>query len=136
MEKREEDGGLQSNAGVAGERGMGGSALFSRDSSSETDTLDGGGGTTLLVPDRGVPVWLASGVGWLLYLARMASLFARRAASVASRGGDAVEISSSISGSGCCGSGSGMRVKAGDWVRDETETSGELCRGEILRKMC
>ena len=95
--------------------------------------VDGGGGTALLVPDSGVPVLLGSGVGWLLYLARMASLFARRAARVASMGGGVVEISSSTSGSGFLwGSGCATRVIAGDCMRDETETSGELCRGEIL----
>jgi len=92
--------------------------------------LDGGGGTTLLVPDRGVPVLLGSGVDWLPYLARMASLFARRAASVVSMGGGVVEISSSISGSGCA-----TRVTPGDCIRDETERPAELCRGEILRRM-
>lgn len=91
------------------------------------DMLDGGGGTTLLVPDSGVPVLLGSGVGWLSYLARMASLFARRAASVVSMGGGVVEISSSISGSGSCCT---RWVTAGDCIRDET--SVELCRGEIL----
>lgn len=98
--------------------------------------LDGGGGTTLLVPDRGVPVLLGSGVDWLPYLARMASLFARRAASVVSMGGGVVEISSSISGCGSfCGSGCATRVMAGDCIRDETERSAELFRGEILRRM-
>jgi hypothetical protein len=62
--------------------------------------VDGGGGTALLVPGSGVPVLLLSGVGWLLYLARIASLFARRVARVSSTGGGVVGISSSISGSG------------------------------------
>ena len=97
--------------------------------------LDGGGGTTLLVPDRGVPVLLGSGVGWLPYLARIASLFARRAASVVSMGGGVVDISSSISSSGSFwGSDCAMRVTAGDCMREETERSAELCRGEILRR--
>lgn len=74
---------------------------------------------------------LGLGVGWLLYLARMASLFARRAASVASTGGGVVEIWSSISGS-FWGSDCTMRVTAGDCVRDETYTPAELCWGEIL----
>ena len=67
------------------------------------------------------------------YLARMANLLARRAASVASTGGGVVEISSSGSGSGSFwGSGCAMRDTAGDCVRDKTDTSAELCRGEIL----
>ena len=95
--------------------------------------LNGGGGTTLLIPDSGVPVLLGLGVGWLLYLARMASLFARRAASVVSMGGGVVEISSSISSSGSFWvSGCARSVTAGDCTRDETEGSAELCRGEIL----
>jgi len=57
--------------------------------------MDGGGGTALLVPDSGVPRLLGLG-----YFARMAILFARRAASVSSMGGGVVGISSSISGSG------------------------------------
>ena len=126
----EED--LRSNVGVVADRGVGGSSLFSRDRLSETDTVDGGGGTALLVPDSGVPVPLGLGVGWLLYFARMASLFARRAARVASMGGGVVEISSSNSGS-FWGSGRVMRVTAGDWVRDETYTSAGLWWGEILR---
>ena len=92
--------------------------------------MEGGGGTALLIPDKGVP---ASGVGWLLYLARIASLFARRAARVASTGGGVVGMSSSISGSGAFwGSGWVGRVTAGDCVRDEMEGSTELYRGEIL----
>ena len=91
--------------------------------------MDGGGGTALLVPDSGVPWLLGSGVGWLLYLARMANLFARRAASVSSTGGGVVGISSSSSGSGCA-----IRFTAGDCMRDETEASAELFRGEILSR--
>jgi hypothetical protein len=95
--------------------------------------VDGGGGTALLVPDSGVPLLLGSGVGWWLYLARIASLFARRAASVASTGGGEVGISSSISSSGSFwGPGWVVRVAAGDCTLDEIDTSAELYRGEIL----
>ena len=70
---------------------------------------------------------LGSGVGWLLYLARIASLFARRAARVVSMGGGVIGISSSISGSGFFrGSGCVMRVAAGDCIRDGIDTSAEL----------
>lgn len=97
--------------------------------------MDGGGGTALLVPESGVPVLLGSGVGWLLYLARMASLFARRAARVDSIGGGVFGISRSTSGAGSFrGSGCGMRVAEGDCVREVINTSAELCRGEILRR--
>jgi len=95
--------------------------------------MDGGGGTALLVPDSGVPWLLGSGVGWLLYFARMANLFARRAASVSSMVGGVIGISSSISSSGSFSdSGCVMGFTAGDCMRDETDTSAELLRGEIL----
>ena len=95
--------------------------------------MDGGGGTALLIPDSGVPVLLGLGVGWLLYLARMASLFARRAASVASMDGGVIGSSSSISGPGpFWGSGCMVRATAGDCVRDGIDISAELYRGEIL----
>lgn len=66
-------------------------------------------------------------MGGLLYLARIASLFARRAARVVSMGGGVFGISRSISVSGSFwGSGCVMRVAAGDCVRDGIDTSAEL----------
>lgn len=89
--------------------------------------MDGGSGTALLVPDNGVPVLLGAGVGWLLYFASIASLFARRAARVVSMGGGVFGISRSISGSGSFwGSGCVTRPAVGDCVRDGVDTSAEL----------
>lgn len=107
---------------------------------SETSNDGVGGRTALLGPG----VWLALVVMLvtpLLYLARMACLFARRAARISSTGGGDVDISNSMSTTSAAGAGTGCGVsfcrwRLGDLVECAFDTDGGgdgLFRGDILQ---